>query len=55
MDIDKILSFIKNDKKNVSQDIKFILLDSIGKAYVCKQSKYDDIRLVLEENEYISN
>ena len=55
IDIDRILSFIKNDKKNISQDLKFILLDSIGKAYVSQQIKYNDIKMVLEENEYISN
>ena len=55
IDINRILSFIKNDKKNISQDLKFILLDSIGKAYVSQQIKYDDIKMVLEENEYISN
>ena len=33
----------------------FILLDSIGKAYVSQQIKYNDIKMVLEENEYISN
>ncbi len=55
MDIDTILNFIKNDKKNISQDLKFILLDCIGKAHVSQEINYNDIKTVLTENEYISN
>ena len=54
IDIEKILSFIKYDKKNTSQGLNFILLNEIGKACISQNISYNDIEMVLTENEYIS-
>ena len=54
IDIKKILSFIKYDKKNTSQGLNFILLNEIGKACISQNISYNDIEMVLMDNEHIS-
>ena len=50
----EILNFIKNDKKKTSQGLNFILLSEIGKAFISQNISYNDIEMVLNDNEYIS-
>ena len=50
----EILNFIKNDKKKTSQGLNFILLNEIGKAFISQNISYNDIEMVLNDNEYIS-
>ena len=54
IDIVKILNFIKSDKKNTSQGLNFILLNKIGEACISQTISYNDIEMVLMDNEYIS-
>ena len=52
--INQVLSFIQSDKKNILQTLNFILLEKIGKASISQDISYDDIKMVLRDNEYIS-
>ena len=52
--INKILSFIKNDKKRISRHIRFILLNNIGSANISENIDYNNIELALKDYEYIS-
>ena len=52
--INKILNFIKNDKKRTSRNIRFILLDNIGSANISENIDYNNIELALKDYEYIS-
>lgn len=44
IDIDKIISYTKNDKKMVGDKIKFILLKEIGNAYIDMDITTEDMR-----------
>ena len=54
MESDKILKFIKTDKKNTDEGLKFILLDEIGVSRITKNISFNNIKMVLEDYEYIS-
>jgi len=54
LQIDMMIDFIKNDKKKTSNNLKFIILDEIGKARIAENINFDHIKTVLENNEYIS-
>ena len=47
--IDEVLKTVKLDKKMSAGQIKFILLESVGNAFICKDVTDDDMRTVLEE------
>jgi 3-dehydroquinate synthase len=44
IDCEKVLEYTKNDKKMVGDKIKFILLHSIGDAYINTEVTLDDMR-----------
>ena len=54
IEIEKILDLIKNDKKNTSSGLTFILLDKIGQSKISKNISYNNIKTVLMDHEYIS-
>ena len=54
IEIEPILTFIRNDKKNISNSLNFILLDKIGSATISKNISYDNIKMVLTDYEHIS-
>jgi len=54
LDLDRLINLIINDKKNINGKLKFILLESIGKAQIANKINYNDIKEVLENYEYIS-
>ena len=41
-------------RKNTSQGLNFILLNKIGEACISQTISYNDIEMVLTDNEYIS-
>ena len=43
-DTDKILEYMKSDKKNISGRIRFILLEKIGKGIICEDVTEDELR-----------
>ncbi|MBO5426736.1 MAG: 3-dehydroquinate synthase [Lachnospiraceae bacterium] len=49
IDIDKIVSYTKNDKKVAGDKIKFILLNQIGEAYIDMDVSDEDMKLSIEE------
>jgi 3-dehydroquinate synthase len=44
IDIDKVLYYMKSDKKNISGRIRFILLKKIGKGFICEDVTEDELR-----------
>ena len=48
VELDKIISYTKNDKKAVGNSIKFILLKGIGEAFISMDVTDDDMRDALE-------
>ena len=55
LNIDKILNFIINDKKNTREGLRFILLNNIGKAEITTKIDNSKIEEVIAEYEYISH
>ena len=47
IDIEKIISYTKNDKKVTGNSIKFVLLNKIGEAYIDMNVSDDDMRNAL--------
>ena len=52
--INQITNFIKNDKKNTTMGLSFILLNNIGSADISQNINYHDIKAVLKDYEYTS-
>ncbi|MCR4807879.1 MAG: 3-dehydroquinate synthase [Lachnospiraceae bacterium] len=44
IDIDRVLEYMRSDKKNVSGKIRFILLKKIGKGIICEEVTDDELR-----------
>ena len=55
MDIEKVLSYTKSDKKMEHNQIKFILLKKIGKAIIDNTVTDDEIRAALKEILYVED
>jgi 3-dehydroquinate synthase len=47
-DIDSIITYLYNDKKNEGEAISFVLLSEIGKAHINKTASIDEIKAALE-------
>jgi 3-dehydroquinate synthase len=48
LDINKVLSFIETDKKNIGGQLNYILLNGIGSAYIEKNYNKDNLIKGLE-------
>ena len=48
LDINKVLSFIETDKKNIGGQLNYILLNDIGSAYIEKKYNKDNLIKGLE-------
>ena len=55
LDIEKVISYTKNDKKVIGNKVKFILLKNIGEAYIDMEVSDEDMRLSLKELLNIKN
>lgn len=55
IDIEKVLSYTKSDKKMENNRIKFVLLKKIGKAVVDMTVTDDEIRDALKEILYVED
>lgn len=49
IDVDKVISYTKNDKKVSGDKIKFVLINNIGEAYIDMDVSDDDMRKSIEE------
>ncbi len=49
LDIDKVISYTKNDKKVSGDKIKFVLINNIGEAYIDMDVADEDMRRSIEE------
>ncbi len=52
IDKDKVIEYMKSDKKNSSGRLRFILLKKIGKGFISEDVSYDEVREALEEINY---
>ena len=54
IDIKEVIQLVMNDKKNIDYKLKFILLDSIGKAQISTSVSLKNIEEVLRNYEHIN-
>ena len=52
IDIDRVVEYMKSDKKSSSGHLRFILLKKIGRGVISEDVTFDDVRDALEEINY---
>lgn len=52
IDIERVVEYMKSDKKNSSGRLRFILLKKIGKGIISEDVTYDDVKEAIEEIDF---
>lgn len=55
IDTDRVIDYMKSDKKNISGRIRFILLKKIGKGFICEDITEDELREAVLQINFDSN
>lgn len=55
IDVDKVLEYMRSDKKNISDRIRFILLKKIGKGFICEDITEEELKDAIRQINYDPN